>query len=71
MREREREREREKKKEREREREKERERERAIHVLLIHSIFVLGFILFFFPLLYVQYKYSGFVTKLTSSAVTR
>ena len=28
-----------------RERERERERERAIHVLLIHSIFVLAFIL--------------------------
>ena len=53
------------------ERERERERERAIHVLLIHSIFVLVFIIFFFSLLYVQYKYSGFVTKLTSPAVTR
>ena len=30
-----------------RERERERERERAIHVLLIHSIFVVAFILFF------------------------
>ena len=40
-------------------------------MLLIHSIFVVAFILFFFSLLYVQYKYSGFVTKLTSSAVTR
>ena len=41
-------------------------------MLLIHSIFVDAFILFFyFPLLYVQYTYSGFVTKLTSSAVTR
>ena len=49
----------------------ERERERAIHVLLIHSIFVVAFILFFFSKLYVQYKYSGFVTKLMSSAVTR
>ena len=50
----------------------ERERERgAMHVLLIHSIFVVAFILFFFSLLYVQYTYSGFVTKLTSSAVTR
>ena len=46
-----------------------RARERAIHVLMIHSIFVM--LLFFsFSLLYVQYKYSGFVTKLTSSAVT-
>ena len=34
------------------ERERERERER-IHVLLIHSIFVVAF--FFFSLLYVQY----------------
>ena len=56
---------------RERERERERKREGAIHVLLIDSIFVLAFILFFLSLLYVQYKYSGFVTKLTSSAVTR
>ena len=35
----------------------EREREGgggAIHVLLIHSIFVVAFILFFFSLLYVQ-----------------
>ena len=38
-------------------------------MLMIHSIFVmLSF--FSFSLLYVQYKYSGFVTKLTSSAVT-
>ena len=36
-------------------------------MLLIHSIFVASF----FSLLYVQYTYSGFVTKLTSSAVTR
>ena len=42
-----------------------------IHVLLIHSIFVVAFILFFFFFIYVQYTYSGFVTKLTSSAVTR
>ena len=58
----------------ERERERERERggeEGAIHVLLVHSIFVVTFILFFFSLLYVQYTYSGFVTKLTSSAVRR
>ena len=48
---------------------RERERE-AIHVLLIHSIFVVAFILFFFSLLYVQYTYSRFVTNLTSSAVT-
>ena len=50
----------------------ERERERgggAIHVLLFHSIFVVAFILSF-SLLYAQYTYSGFVTKLTSSAVT-
>ena len=48
-----------------REREREREREgRAIHVLLIHSIFVVAFILFFFSLLYVQYTYSAFVTKI-------
>ena len=41
-------------------------------MLLIHSIFVVAFILFFFfSLLYVQYTYSGFVTNLTSSAVTR
>ena len=61
---------------RERERERERERggagrEGAIHVLLILSIFVVAFIIFFFSLLYIQYSYSGFVTKLTSSAVTR
>ena len=58
----------------------ERERERggdggreggAIHVLLIHSIFVVAFILFFFSFLYVQYTYLVFVTKLTSLAVTR
>ena len=41
--------------EREREREKEREREReAIHVLLIHSIFAVAFILLFF--LYFTYE---------------
>ena len=40
-------------------------------MLLIHSIFVVGFILFFFALLDVQYTYSAFVTELTSSAVTR
>ena len=59
---------------REREREKERERGwegMVIPLLLIHSIFVVYFILFFFSLLYVQYTYSAFVTKLTSSAVTR
>ena len=54
-----------------RERERERERGRAIHVLLIHNIFAAAFILFFFSLLHVQYMYSAFVTKLTSSAVTR
>ena len=48
----------------ERERERERVREEAIHVQSIHSIFVVAFILFFFSLLHVQYKYSGFVTKL-------
>ena len=53
----------------------ERERERgrdggAIHVLLIHSKFVVAFIIIF-SLLYVQYTYSRFVTVLTSSAVTR
>ena len=63
--------------ERERERDRERKRERgggvrAIHVLLIHSIFVVDFILFFFFSLFrIQYTYSGFVTNLTSSAVTR
>ena len=41
----------------ERERERERERGgRAIHVLLIHSIFVVAFILFFF--LYFTYSIS-------------
>ena len=45
---------------------------KGIHVQLIHSVFVVAFIIFFFfSLLYVQYTYSGFVTKLTSSAVTR
>ena len=39
-----------------RERERERERERAIHVLLIHSNFVVDFILFFF--LYFTYSIS-------------
>ena len=48
--------------------ERERERKRAIHVLMIHSIFVK--LLFFSFFLYFTYKYSGFVTKLTSSAVT-
>ena len=37
-------------------------------MLLNHSIFVVAFILFFFSLLYVQYTYSAFVTKLTSTA---
>ena len=40
-------------------------------MLLIHSISVIAFILFIFSLLCVQYTYSGFVTKLTSSAVTQ
>ena len=40
-------------------------------MLLIHSIFVVAFIIFFFSLLYVQYTHSGFVKKMTSSAVTR
>ena len=71
-RERERERDRERERERESERWREEGREGAIHVLLIHSIFVVAFIIFFFfSLLYIQYSYSGFVTKLTSSAVTR
>ena len=48
-----------------------RERERAIHMLLIHSILLLLLFFSFFSLLYVQYTYSAFVTKLTSSAVTR
>ena len=52
-------------------RERERERVRAIRVLLIHSIFVVAFILLFLlSLLYVQYTYSGIVTKLRSSAGT-
>ena len=60
--------------ERERERERKGREGRAINVLLIHSIFVVAFIIFFFfflLLLYLQYTYSAFVTKLTSSAVTR
>ena len=58
--------------ERERDREREREREReAIHVLLIHSIFFAFILFFLFSLLYVKYTYSGFVTNLTLSAVTR
>ena len=44
-------------------RERERERERAINVLMIHSIFVMLLFFSFFSLLYVQYKYSGFVTN--------
>ena len=40
-------------------------------MLLLHSIFVVAFIFFIFSLLDAQYKYSGFVTKLTSSAVAR
>ena len=39
-------------------------------MLMIHSIFVVAFILFIFSLLYVQYTYSGFVINLASSAVT-
>ena len=39
-------------------------------MLMIHSIFVMLSFFSFFSLLYVQYKYSGFVAKLTSSAVT-
>ena len=42
---------------------RERERERAINVLMIHSIFVMLLFFSFFSLLYVQYKYSGFVTN--------
>ena len=53
--------------ERERERGREKKEGGGIHMLLIHSIFIL----FFFSLLCVQYTYSGFVTKLTSSAVIR
>ena len=49
----------------------ERERERrAIHVMLIHSIFADAFILSF-SLLYVQYTYSAFVSKLSPSSVKR
>ena len=40
-------------------------------MLLIHIILVDAFIFYFFSLLYVQYTCSGYVTKLTSSAVTR
>ena len=41
-------------------------------MLLIHSIFVVASILFFFfSLLNVKYTYFGFVTKLKSSEVTR
>ena len=39
-------------------------------MLMIHSILVVAFILFFI-LIYVQYTYSGFVTNLTSSAIAR
>ena len=39
----------------------------AIQVLLMHNFIVVDFFLFFFTL----HMYSGFVTKLTSSAVTR
>ena len=45
------------------EREREREREGAINVLMIQSIFVMLLFFSFFSLLYVQYKYSGFVTN--------
>ena len=44
-------------------RERERERERAINMLMIHSIFVMLLFFSFFSLLFVQYKYSGFVTN--------
>ena len=40
-------------------------------MLLIHSIFVVAFILFFFLYFTYSISISGFVTKLTSSAVTR
>ena len=56
---------------REREREREREKERTIHMLFFIVFLLLLLFFSFFSLLYVQYKYSGFVTKLTSSAVTR
>ena len=65
---------RERERERERERVREREREKdggAINVLLIHSIFVVAFILFFFFFTLRTVKYSGFVTNLTSSTITR
>ena len=67
----ERERERERERETDRQTDRQRETEKEIRVLLIHSFFVAAFLLFFFSLLYVQYKYSAFVAKLTSSAVTR
>ena len=64
------EREREREREGERETETETEREgRAIHVLLIHSNFVVAFIISFFSLLYVQYTYSAFVTKIFENVV--
>ena len=53
---------------RERERKRERGREGNSRAM-IHSIFVVAFILFF--IFSLQYTYSGIVTKLTSSAVTR
>ena len=64
----------ERERERERERAREREREgggnsRAVDSQLFCSCFYS--FLSFFSLRYVQYTYSGFITKLTSSAVTR
>ena len=40
-------------------------------MLLIHSIFVVAFIIFSFSLLYVQYTFPGFITKLTYRSVVR
>ena len=58
------ERERERERGREGKRERERGKERAIHVWLIHSIFVVAFILFFFTLrtvyvFWIGYKIDG------------
>ena len=40
-------------------------------LFIAFMLLLLFFTFFFFTLLYVQYTYSAFVTKLTSSAVTR
>ena len=59
---------RERERERERERGRERERERrAIHVLLIHCIFVVGFFLYFTYSIRILHS----LQKRTASAVTR